>query len=45
MVEDDGPVDAVATAVVALGQVEILHGDVGEHVVAVDLAVPDLDVQ
>jgi hypothetical protein len=43
-VEDDGPVEALATAVVALGQVEILHGDAVEHVVAVDLAVQDLDV-
>jgi hypothetical protein len=43
-VEDDGPVEAVATADAALGQLEILHGDAGEHVVAVDLAVQDLDV-
>ncbi len=44
-VEDDGPVEAVASAVVAVGQVEILHGDAGGHVAAVDLAGQDLDVQ
>jgi hypothetical protein len=38
-VEDDWPVEAVATADAALGRLEILHGDAGEHVVAVDLAV------
>jgi hypothetical protein len=43
-VEDDGSVEAVATADAALGQLEVLHGDVGEHVVAVDLDVQHLDV-
>ena len=38
-VDDDWPVEAVATADAALGRLEILHGDAGEHVVAVDLAV------
>src|SRR5688572_8055693 len=33
-----------SAALIALGQVEILHGDAGEHIVALDLVGQELDV-